>query len=73
MSDYKYIHTKSILTQQYIHAHAHTQTLAKMKYIEMYAVKIPIKTTEFVHGIHITKIIIQNMDSVTRYNLIFRK
>ena len=30
----------------------------------MYDVKIPIKTTELAHGIHITKIIIQNMELV---------
>ena len=28
----------------------------------MYDVKISIETTELVHGIHITKIIIQNME-----------
>ena len=28
----------------------------------MYDVKIPIKTTELAYGIHITKIIIQNME-----------
>ena len=39
----------------------------------MYDVKIPIKTAELAHGIHITKIIIQNMELVKRYYLIFRK
>ena len=39
----------------------------------MYDVKIPIKTTDLANGIHITKIIIKNMELVKRYYLIFRK
>ena len=39
----------------------------------MYDVKLPIKTTELAQGIYVTKIMIQIMELVKIYYLIFRK